>query len=429
MYSIGVEDFHRLYRSCFINTSQRNDTLDEIEKEIPNLVLRDSSHDRNQRIAQTIMRMRAIFAENSSASEESPSLLQLVEASSSIPKGKEFWIMCSKAIPFETQPIVQNLFIKRIKQLQDDLKKLKIYHNEALRQFFLDWEFFTKPCPLSALNSRNALSFQGAYFKLHNDTHMSVGSTRQVSEPTIPTNIYSEEELERIEPQYINRLKSIRDHFIAVAVSGNLIQYRIFFDRLQNEFDLTRYDKIIEPVYPYVATLCALIYNELKKERLHSMKAVSRFAELQLQYNHLFNPSKEEEIDLTKMRAACKMVARRDFFPFFKPLERQQELQNERIETQLEEMLEDGKEKFEELQDETIETQQEKNLTLGRKRKFEESHDEATEREQEEKPAEEKRKFIKLQDGTNERQQEIKLRDKGKEKIKDLKDEKKDRKF
>lgn len=326
--TIQASDFHSLYRNCFLKYPDYTEINLKLQEEFPNLLLIDDSANRDKRIIQVISKMRAALANNFKGQGDNPTLDHFKLCTSSIPNSAAFWLMFSKKVPFEnpTADKVRILFVSRIKQLQDELQRLGIKDNESLKDFFEDAEFFENQRRLTL--PAQAPSPQKGYYKPGGDCSMNVGFLRKFNEPSTLSNMYSEEELERSMPEFADQIRNIRDGFAARAVNGELIKEIIVVHSDKNsnfsEISLSPYDAKAYPHYPYIVTLCALVYNEIKNDRIHSMNEAVSFAMAQLKHNSILIPNEEENIDPINLMIECAGAVKSQFAEAIAKIEKDQ---------------------------------------------------------------------------------------------------------
>jgi hypothetical protein len=302
--TITASDFHSLYNNAF---KFSDSAKAQIQDEIPNLLLIDSTN-REGKILEALTNIRAILAKGMKGQDDNPLLFDLKQSSGTIPNSDKFWGMFSRKVPFETHTAttIRNLFLSRIKPLQDELQKLGIKDKAALQDFFENPDYFKKQ-PLAQP--------QPGYYKPGADGHMNVMHAKRVEGPSIPSNWYSEEELDQSLPEIASQVRNIRDGFTARAVAGELIREKIMVDngkdgQSRSTILLTPYNPKTEAMYPYPITMNALIYHEIKNGRIKSKKEAYTYALQQITTNPLFNlySATQEVNQMTIMEACFKSI-------------------------------------------------------------------------------------------------------------------------
>lgn len=294
---IDAAHFHTLYQKCFIDpiTCVREEPSLEVKEKLLDL-LTISLENSETKMFETISTIRSLFTKSNPLSTDHPTLERLKIFSRSVENGEAFWLLFSKKIPFESAKPIQKLWINRFKALGEELGRLKINDRNALQQFLENSEYFTPP----AVPSRSNTNKQ--------ESHVDIVLQQNYSNETIPDNIYSEKMLQRLHPEMISQIRSIRNAFCIVALQGNLITKKIIVERGSltgiPRILLVDYDPKNEKSYPIVTTLMALIYSQIEADRIHSRDKAFVFMCKQLKENPTFSIG-NTEIDQKQLIAEC----------------------------------------------------------------------------------------------------------------------------
>jgi hypothetical protein len=301
---ISAADFQNIYKKCFNEFYSYSDQYNQVRDELPNLLLINPEK-RDEAIVEGIKRIRTILTEQANGTiNEHPALARLKLLSTSIPTGVTFWNMFSAKVPFDAMEKVKNLFVSRIKTLQDELEKHGITDRNSLEEFLSGFSTSKKTIAHPSTNS------EGGYFKPGADSKMHIGFAQQLNISTIPANMYSEKELEQAQPEIANQIRNIRDSFAAKAKQGQLITEKIVIQKnpLSGQYliTLTYYDsKIDGPIYPYTVTLNALIFDQIKQGSIRTKEEAYRYALKQIMENPLFKIGSDEEISSEMLIIQC----------------------------------------------------------------------------------------------------------------------------
>lgn len=303
--AIGATDFHQVYRKCFIESSSLSEEIDKVREEIPNLLLIDEGN-REEKIIETIKKIRSILPNKDAALKDHPALLRLKLFSQSIQGSVTFWNTFSPAFPFENAPQVKTLFVNRIKSLQDDLQKRGIDTPSSLNLFFEDPEFFTRV-------KKSKPSSSTGYFKPGNDTPVSIQAAQKHTGHAEGLNWYSERSIEESFPNLASEIRTIRDSVCAKArreliteqVAGVPNQLTGKIDR----FILVPIDQTMaHPDTPYMLTVCALVYNAIKEGRVRSLEEAHQYGWEQLANNPILERDKNKNIDELELWTTCAQM-------------------------------------------------------------------------------------------------------------------------
>lgn len=139
--AILVEDFHTIFRNCFIDSFSYYTSRDtKLQNQLFRLALIDPK-DQEGSIFEKIKELREAFISNDA--KETDTFQRLQETSKAESQGaKLFWSIFSSKLPFEKDENVRKICIRRIKALQDELEELGIQDEASLTQFLYDPDYF-----------------------------------------------------------------------------------------------------------------------------------------------------------------------------------------------------------------------------------------------------------------------------------------------
>jgi hypothetical protein len=276
--AIGASDFQTIYHLCF--THYFNDDIDKVRVALPNLLLiQDEQKDkRNEKVLEAITKIRQILVRQHNG-QEHPALKQLRSNSTSVNSAKTFWMIFS-ASEFDTMARVKDLFVDRIKALQDDLRANGVIDKASLLKFLDDYESKNQ----KELSSKPPSKAKGGYFVPGQDSQVPVlyGNERWKGQ-AVGFNMYSEKDICSLQFDLASQVRNVRDSFSAQAQRGELIttRFTIDIDKGCNSVKiiLESFDpKMDTPYYPYVTTFNALVYNEIVNRRIHSKNDIYTFS-------------------------------------------------------------------------------------------------------------------------------------------------------